>query len=159
MSKNSYSEEENWTINNYDVNYDSPTSENQKEKIPINDSCEKNPFENPDDDATNSKEDKIIVEEMSPKLMVKTQVEISVNGNTYNVKWLKITKPSKAITLNDIKPLLLKQPKMYGMTNELTYTYWAKTSKGGKVGFEHIDEDDLILPMFGDKIELQCWSE
>ena len=74
MSKNSYSEEENWT--NYDVNYDSPTSENQKEKISINDSCKKNPFEN---DATNSKEDEIIVEEMSPKLMVKTQVEISVN--------------------------------------------------------------------------------
>ena len=154
MSKNSYSEEENW--NNYDVNYDSPTSENQKEKIPMNDSCEKNPFEN---DATNSKEDEIIVEEMSPKLMVKTQVEISVNGNTYNVKWLKITKPSNAITIIDIKPLLMRQPKMYGMSNELTYTYWVKTSKGGKVGFEHIDEDDIILPLFENKIELQCWSE
>ena len=93
------------------------------------------------------------------KILAKTQVEISVNGNTDNVKWLKITKPSNAITIIDIKPLLMRQPKMYGMSNELTYTYWVKTSKSGKVGFEHIDEDDIILPLFENKIELQCWSE
>ena len=99
----------------------------------------------------------IKVEEMPDTIKTKTKVEISVNGNTDNVNWLKISKPSNNITLNDIKKLLMSQPKMYGMSNEMTYYYRVKTTDGGKVGFEHIDEDHSILPMFGDKIELQCW--
>ncbi len=47
---------------------------------------------------------------------------------------------------------------MYGMSNEMAYYYLAKATNDGKAGFEHIDEDDSILPLFGDKIELQCWS-
>ena len=57
------------------------------------------------------------------------------------------------------KPLLMRNPKRYGMSNEIVYQYEVKTSKACNVGFEQIDEDDIILPLFGDKIELQCWSE
>ena len=49
---------------------------------------------------------------------------------------------------------------MFGMCNEMTYHYKVKTSDGGKVGYELIDEENnSILPLFGDKIELQCWSK
>ena len=92
--------------------------------------------------------------------MAKTQVQISVDGNTDNINWIKIAKPSHSVTLNDIKPLLLKNPKRYGMSNEITYQYTEKTSKGCDIGFEEIDEeDDIILPLFGNKIIIQCWSE
>ena len=102
----------------------------------------------------------IKIEEIPKTIKTKTKVEISVNGDTENINWIKIAKPSNTITLNDIKPLLITQPKMFGMCNEMTYHYKVKTSDGGKVGYELIDEDnDSILPLFGDKIELQCWSK
>ena len=100
------------------------------------------------------------VEDKPQTIMAKTQVQISVDGNTNNMNWIKIAKPSNNVTLNDIKPLLLKNPKRYGMSNEITYQYTVKTSKGCDIGFEEIDEeDDIILPLFGDKIIIQCWSE
>ena len=86
-------------------------------------------------------------------------MELTINGNTDKVHWIKVSKPSTRITLNDIKPLLMRKPKMYGMSNKMAYYYLAKATNDGKVGFEHIEEDDSILPLFGDKIELQCWSE
>ena len=89
----------------------------------------------------------------------KTLVEISVNGNTDIVNWMKIEKPSKTITLNDIKTILRRQPKMYGMSNDMNYIYRVKSFKNGKFGFEQIEEDDSFLPLCEDKIELQCWSE
>ena len=87
-----------------------------------------------------------------------TKVQITVDGNTDNFNWIKIDKPSNSVTLNDIKPLLMRNPRRYGMSNEYVYLYMVKTSRGRVVGFEQIDEDDTILPLFGDQIELQCWS-
>ena len=99
------------------------------------------------------------VKEMPQTINSKTKVELTINGNTDKVHWIKVFKPSDCITLNDIKPLLMRKPKMYGMSNKMAYYYLAKATNDGKVGFEHIEEDDSILPLFGDKIELQCWSE
>ena len=150
--------------NQTDITLMNPT-ENPMENLklhPIKNIIEKlhDLTENPIEDPIFIKE-VIKVEEMPHTIIkTKTKVEISVNGNTDNVNWLKISKPSNSITLNDIKKLLMIQPKMYGMSNEMTYQYRVKTTDGGKVGFDHIDEeDDSILPLFGDKIELQCWSK
>ena len=106
------------------------------------------------------KEEFIKIEEVMPEPInnSKTRVELTINGNKDNVHWIKVAKPSNFITLNDIKPLLMRKPKMYGMSNEMEYYYLAKAINDGKAGFEHIDEDDSILPLFGGKIELQCWS-
>ena len=106
-----------------------------------------------------SKKESIIFQKMPQMLEKKTLVEISVNGNTDIVNWMKIAKPSKTITLNDIKTLLRMKPKMYGMSNDINYIYRVKSFKNGKFGFEQIEEDDSFLPLCGDKIELQCWSE
>ena len=106
-----------------------------------------------------SKKESIIFQKMPQMLEKKTLVEISVNGNTDIVNWMKIAKPSKTITLNDIKTLLRKKPKMYGMSNDINYIYRVKSFKNGKFGFEQIEEDDSFLPLCEDKIELQCWSE
>ena len=89
----------------------------------------------------------------------KTKVEISINGNRNNVNWLKIYKPSKTITLSDIKKLLWKQPKMYGLSSGVRYRYRVKTTEDGQVGFEDVDSDYSILPIFQEKIVLQCWSQ
>ena len=89
----------------------------------------------------------------------KTKVEISINGNRNNVNWLKICKPSKTITLSDIKKLLWKQPKMYGLSSGVRYRYRVKTTEDGQVGFEDVDSDYSILPIFQEKIVLQCWSQ
>ena len=89
----------------------------------------------------------------------KTLVEISVNGNLDNLNWIEIAKNSNSISLNDIKSFLKKSPKMFGMSNTIEYQYKVKISMGSKVGFKLIDKDDSILPLFGDQIELQCWSE
>ena len=105
------------------------------------------------------KKELINVQKMPQMLEKKTLVEISVNGNTDIVNWMKIAKPSKTITLNDIKTLLRKKPKMYGMSNDINYIYRVKSFKNGKFGFEQIEEDDSFLPLCEDKIELQCWSE
>ena len=106
-----------------------------------------------------SKKELINVQKMPQMQEKKTLVEISVNGNTDIVNWMKIAKPSKTITLNDIKTLLRKKPKMYGMSNDINYIYRVKSFKNGKFGFEQIEEDDSFLPVCEDKIELQCWSE
>ena len=106
-----------------------------------------------------SKKESIIFQKMPQMLEKKTLVEISVDGNTDIVNWMKIAKPSKTITLNDIKTLLRKKPKMYGMSNDINYIYRVKSFKNGKFGFEQIEEDDSFLPLCEDKIELQCWSE
>ena len=93
-------------------------------------------------------------------LATKTIVEILVNGNTDNVNWIEIAKPPNSITLKDILPFLKRSPKMYGLSDKMMYNYKVKTTDNGKVGFELLDEDeDRILPLFGDKIELQCWSK
>ena len=105
------------------------------------------------------KKELINVQKMPQMQEKKTLVEISVNGNTDIVNWMKIAKPSKTITLNDIKTLLRKKPKMYGMSNDINYIYRVKSFKNGKFGFEQIEEDDSFLPLCEDKIELQCWSE
>ena len=40
------------------------------------------------------------------------------------------------ITLKDVTQVLMKQPKMYRMSNEITYNkYWVKTSADDKAGF------------------------
>ena len=106
-----------------------------------------------------SKKELINVQKFPQMQETKTLVEISVDGNTDIVNWMKIAKPSKTITLNDIKTLLRKKPKMYGMSNDINYIYRVKSFKNGKFGFEQIEEDDSFLPLCEDKIELQCWSE
>ena len=105
------------------------------------------------------KKELINVQKMPQMQEKKTLVEISVDGNTDIVNWMKIAKPSKTITLNDIKILLRRKPKMYGMSNDINYIYRVKSFKNGKFGFEQIEEDDSFLPVCEDKIELQCWSE
>ena len=125
----------------------------------------------PNDDITKSTKimDKIIqnpkiiqrettIEKMS-FIKSKTKVELSINGNTDTVSWIKVSKPPNTITLNDIKKLLKKTPKMYGLSSEIMYHYRVKVLDDGQVGFENIDEDNSILPLFGDKIVLQCWSQ
>ena len=90
----------------------------------------------------------------------KTKVEIVINGNSDNVNWINIYKPRNTITLGDIKKVLNFQPNMYGISPEIMYHYRVKTTEDGNIGFEEIDEDfDNILPLFGDKIVLQLWSE
>ena len=105
------------------------------------------------------KKELINVQKMPQMQEKKTLVEISVDGNTDIVNWMKIAKPSKTITLNDIKTILRRQPKMYGMSNDINYIYRVKSFKNEKFGFEQIEEDDSFLPLCEDKIELQCWSE
>ena len=105
------------------------------------------------------KKELINVQKMPQMLEKKTLVEISVDGNTDIVNWIKIAKPPKTVTLNDIKTILRRKPKMYGMSNDINYIYRVKSFKNGKFGFEQIEEDDSFLPLCEDKIELQCWSE
>ena len=46
------------------------------------------------------------------------------------------------------------------MNNEITYEYRVKiTDEDGDICFEDIDDDNTILPLFGDKIVLQCWTK
>ena len=89
----------------------------------------------------------------------KTKVQITINGE--NVYWIKIPKPANYITLADIKNQLLSKPRIYGITtvNGMMYDYYVKTIKNGKTGLEECDEDTDNLPLFGDKIELECWSK
>ena len=90
----------------------------------------------------------------------KTKVQITINGE--NVFWIKIPKSPNNITLSDIKNQLLTKPRIYGITVIWMYDYFVKTIKNGKVGLEECYEDDdstVILPLFGDKIELECWSK
>ena len=90
-------------------------------------------------------------------IKVKTKVEITMNGIEEHVYWIKIPKSSNTVTLNDIKKHLWKQPRQYGMSKNMVYNYSVKTIEDAKVGFEDVDEDDSILPLYGDKIVLQCW--
>ena len=89
----------------------------------------------------------------------KTKVEISINGNTDTVSWIKVSKHPNTITLNDVTKILMKQPKMYGLSSVMTYCYRVKVLDEGQIGFEDIDEHNSVLPLFGDKIVLQCWSQ
>ena len=39
------------------------------------------------------------------------------------------------------------------------FGYCVKTTdEDGDIGFEVIDDDNTILPLFGDKIVLKCWT-
>ena len=89
---------------------------------------------------------------------IKTKVKLLLNGNGDNVNWINISKPANSVTLRDIKLVLQSQPKRY--SNETMYVYSVKTTdEDGDIGFEDIDEDNTILPLFGDKIVLQCWTK
>ena len=83
----------------------------------------------------------------------KIQVQITIDGDSSNVKWIKT---HMSPSLGDIKKVLSK--KRYGITDVEAYEYAAKTSKNGKDGVEDIEEDDSILPMFGKIIELEMYS-
>ena len=87
----------------------------------------------------------------------KTKVKLIINGDSNNVNWISISKPPNSVTLSDIKLILKSQPKKY--SNEKMYVYCVKTTdEDGDIGFEDINEDSTILPLFGDKIILQCWT-
>ena len=87
----------------------------------------------------------------------KTKVKLIINGDSNNVNWISISKPPNSVTLSDIKLILKSQPKKY--SNEKMYVYCVKTTdEDGDIGFEDINEDNTILPLFGDKIILQCWT-
>ena len=121
----------------------------------------KNPIENvAKKSAMDNSEGKITQIPKSSVIESKTKVELSINGNIDTVSWIKVTKPPNNITLIDVTKLLEKQPKMYGLSNEMMYNYRVKiTDEEGQIGFEDIDEPNSILPLFGDKIVLQCWSQ
>ena len=98
--------------------------------------------------------------EKTSNIKSKTKVEISINGNTDTVSWIKVSKHPNTITLNDVTKILMKQPKMYGLSSVMTYCYRVKVLDEGQIGFEDIDENNSFLPLFGDKIVLvQCWSQ
>lgn len=97
--------------------------------------------------------------EKTSNIKSKTKVEISINGNTDTVSWIKVSKHPNTITLNDVTKILMKQPKMYGLSSVMTYSYRVKVLDEGQIGFEDIDENNSFLPLFGDKIVLQCWSQ
>ena len=100
----------------------------------------------------------IQVETPNIKSKTKTKVKLLLNGNSDNVNWISISKPANSVTLRDIKLVLQSQPKRY--SNETMYVYSVKTTdEDGDIGFEDIDEDNTILPLFGDKIVLQCWTQ
>ena len=95
-----------------------------------------------------------------PKLKSKTEVKLLINGDSNNVNWINISKPPHDVTLNDIKLILKSNPKKYGMSNEIMYEYCVKTTdEDGDIGFKDIDDDNTILPLFGDKIVLKCWTK
>ena len=122
----------------------------------------KNPIENVAKKSAmlDNSEGKITQIPKSSVIESKTKVELSINGNIDTVSWIKVTKPPNNITLIDVTKLLEKQPKMYGLSNEMMYNYRVKiTDEEGQIGFEDIDEPNSILPLFGDKIVLQCWSQ
>ena len=83
----------------------------------------------------------------------KIQVQITIDGDSSNVKWIKI---HMSPSLGDIKKVLSK--KRYGINDVEAYEYGVKTSKNGKDGVEDIEEDDSILPMFGKIIEVEMHS-
>ena len=96
-----------------------------------------------------------------PMRIFKTKVEIKFIGELLdgtNKIWIKIPKPPNNITLADIKNHLMNRPKSYGISNTTMYYEYKKKDEKMEVGFEEIDEDYMILPLFGDKIVLQCWS-
>ena len=93
-----------------------------------------------------------------PMRIFKTKVEIKFIGELDGNKiWIKIPKPPNNVTLADIKNHLMNRPKCYGVLNATMYEYKKKDEKM-EVGFEEIDEDDMVLPLFEDQIVLQCWS-
>ena len=100
----------------------------------------------------------MIVEEIITTSKPKTVVEITVEG-IIGFHWIEIPKPPSSITLNDVKIILMRQPKMYGMSSDMNYHYKAKVKKGDKVGFLTITDDQTILPLYGDQIELECWPD
>ena len=62
------------------------------------------------------------------------------------------------MTLADIKNHLLSKPKKFGITDINIYDFNVKITRNGKIGLDEIDDEDSILPLFGDVIELECWS-
>ena len=89
----------------------------------------------------------------------KTKVMLLINGDCNNVIWINILKSPNDVTLGDIKLILHSKPKKYGMSNEIMYEYSVKTTdEDGNTGFEDIDNDNTILPLFGKKIVLKCWA-
>ena len=96
----------------------------------------------------------------STQIKSKTKVKLLINGDSNNVNWMNISKPPNYVTLNDIKLILQSKPKKYGMSNEIMYEYCVKTTdKDGDIGFEDIDDENTILPLFEDQIVLKCWTQ
>ena len=114
--------------------------------------------QNPMENTRIIKEEVMIVEEIITTSKPKTVVEITVEG-IIGFHWIEIPKPPSSITLNDVKIILMRQPKMYGMSSDMNYHYKAKVKKGDKVGFLTITDDQTILPLYGDQIELECWPD
>ena len=59
----------------------------------------------------------------------KTKVEISINGNTDTVSWIKVSKHPNIITLNDVTKILMKQPdavRVGSINGKLLFTYKTK---------------------------------
>ena len=53
----------------------------------------------------------------------------------------------------------MRQPKMYGLSDEMMYNYTVKTTDNGKVGFELLDEDeDSIFPLMNTATVNSCRS-
>ena len=84
----------------------------------------------------------------------KTKVEISFNNKVFRIKI-----PKTSVTLEDIKKHLQSQPKKFGMSAKKSYDFSVKSFENGKEVVEEIDDDETedILPLYGEKIVLDCW--
>ena len=89
---------------------------------------------------------------------VKTKVQITINRD--RIYGFKIHKSPMSVTLDDIKKHLLSKQNKFGITEDeiRTYDFNVKTTIKGRDVLEEIDEDDEVLPLIGDWIELECWS-
>ena len=86
----------------------------------------------------------------------KTKVEISFNDKVFRIKI-----PKTSVTLEDIKQHLESQPKKFGMSAKKRYDFSVKSFENGKEVVEEIDDDETedILPLYGEKIVLDCWAK
>ena len=89
---------------------------------------------------------------------VKTKVQITINRD--RIYGFKIHKSPMSVTLDDIKKHLLSKQNKFGITEDeiRTYDFNVKTRIKGRDVLEQIDGDDKVLPLIGDWIELECWS-
>ena len=89
---------------------------------------------------------------------MKTKVQITINRD--RIYGFKIHKSPRSVILDDIKKHLLSKQNKFGITEDEinTYDFNVKTTIKGRDVLEEIDEDDEVLPLIGDQIELECWS-